>query len=53
MAAPLSSGFLFGEKIQEAVTADKNGQLHASLKITLDTAKGPLKDRLLDHRQVQ
>ncbi|KAH3824950.1 hypothetical protein DPMN_126810 [Dreissena polymorpha] len=30
-AAPLSSGFLFGGKIQEALTADKDDQLHASL----------------------
>jgi hypothetical protein len=30
-AAPLSSGFLFGGKIKEALTADKDDQLHASL----------------------
>ena len=29
--APLSSGFLFGGKIQEALSADKDDQLHASL----------------------
>ncbi|KAH3836118.1 hypothetical protein DPMN_109488 [Dreissena polymorpha] len=29
--APLTSGFLFGGKIQEAITADKDDQLHASL----------------------
>ncbi|KAH3820821.1 hypothetical protein DPMN_122570 [Dreissena polymorpha] len=30
-AAPLSSGFFLGGKIQEALTADKDDQLHASL----------------------
>ncbi|KAH3877745.1 hypothetical protein DPMN_001623 [Dreissena polymorpha] len=30
-AAPLSSGFLFSGKIQEALTADKDDQLHASV----------------------
>ncbi|KAH3693725.1 hypothetical protein DPMN_081165 [Dreissena polymorpha] len=29
--APLTSGFLFGGRIQEAITADKDDQLHASL----------------------
>ncbi|KAH3869693.1 hypothetical protein DPMN_032863 [Dreissena polymorpha] len=29
--APLTSGFLFGGRIQEAITADKDNQLHASL----------------------
>ncbi|KAH3697233.1 hypothetical protein DPMN_084725 [Dreissena polymorpha] len=29
--APLSSGFLFGGMIQDAISADKDDQLHASL----------------------
>ncbi|KAH3877029.1 hypothetical protein DPMN_000883 [Dreissena polymorpha] len=29
--APLSSGFLFGGRIQDAISADKDDQLHASL----------------------
>ncbi|KAH3833797.1 hypothetical protein DPMN_107113 [Dreissena polymorpha] len=47
--APLSSGFLFGGRIQDAISADKDDQLHSSLaRSNSDNAKGPLSDLLLD-----